>query len=141
MGWCGFLLRASCRRRMAGDHRGFSLVEALICVALLGMLAAVSSAFRPAMQGAALLESELESLQLARAKMEELRAGPALALASSDTFDIRGEAVVRTWSASTVDLDGDGNLDGDAFRLRVEMGSVRLETIRTEPVGFDAIKR
>ena len=117
------------------------MVEVLVCVLLLGMLAAVSAAFLPATRGAAAVRSDLVTLNHARAKMEELRAGPAAALTGSDTLVVRGEPVPRSWAVTVQDLDGDGEPEADAFLLHVQMGLVRLETLRTEPAGLTSIKR
>ena len=120
---------------------GFTMVEALLCLALLGILATVVAAFVPVTRGAGLVRSDAIQLDLVRAKIEELQAGPVAAVSGSDTLDVGGEAVVRTWSMSARDLDRDGSIDADAFLLRVQMGPVNLETVRVEPRGLRAIKR
>ena len=134
--------RSTCAGRSApASRRGLTLVEALVCVALLGVLAVIASASLPATQSAGAVGSDLATLESTRAKLEELRAGPAAAFTGSDTLVVRGAHVVRSWSSLTCDLDGDGRAEADAFRLRVVMGGVSLETIRTEPGGVGAIKR
>ena len=122
-------------------RRGLSMVEALVCVALLGVLAVIASASLPATQSAGAVGADLATLESTRAKMEELRAGPAASFTGSDTLVVQGTRIVRSWSSATCDLDGDGVSETDAFRLRVTMGGVTLETIRTEPGGVGAIKR
>jgi len=117
------------------------MVEALLCVVLLGVLAVIAGAAWSPMASAGHLRSDLEVLNLARGKMEELRSGPAMSLAGEDTLVVRGEEIVRRWSSDGFDVDGDGRSEADAFRLRVDMGEVSLETIRTEPGDVGALKR
>ena len=128
-------------RGAPASRRGLTMVEALVCVALLGVLAVIASASLPATQSAGAVGSDLATLESTRAKMEELRAGPASAFAGSDTLEVRGAPVERSWSSTACDLDGDGRVEPDAFRLHVSMGGMSLETIRTEPGGVGAIKR
>lgn len=120
---------------------GFSMVEALVCVLLLGVLALVAAAFHGPVQSAGAVQEDLVSMNAARSKLEELLAGPAVATAGQDTFDVGGMPLVRTWTSVACDLDTDALPETDAFYLRVQLGEVELETIRTDPAGVAALRR
>lgn len=120
---------------------GFTMVEVLVCVLLLGVLCLVASAYVPVSRSAAALEAEIESLNHVRAKMAELEAGPLEALAGADSVGVRGARVGRAWWIAPCDMDGDGAVEPDAFLVHVEMDGVTLETIRTDPPGLEALRR
>lgn len=123
------------------SRHGFSMVEALVCVLLLGLLALVGAAFHGPVQGAGAVQEDLMKLNAARSKLEELLAGPAVAVAGQDTLEVRGTLSLRTWSSTPCDLDGDTIPEVDAFHIRVELGEVELETIRTNPAGVAPLER
>jgi len=120
---------------------GFSMVEALICLMLLGVLAAIAAAFLPSVRTATEVAASAQTLDLARAKIEELQASPATALAGDDTLVVDGARFVRTWRSEALDLDGDGTAESDAYRVAVEMGGIALETIRIAPPSLDVLVR
>ncbi len=125
----------------APREAAFSMVEALICLMLLGVLAAIGAAFLPSVRTATEVAASAQTLDLARAKMEELQAAPAAALTGDDTLVVDGARFVRNWRSAPLDLDGDGSNESDAYHVAVEMGGIALETIRIAPPTLSALVR
>jgi len=129
------------RTPLRHPEAAFSMVEALICLLLLSVLTAIAAAILPSVRTATEVAASAQRLDLARAKMEELQAAPAAALAGDDTLVVDGARFVRTWRSSPLDLDGDGTVESDAYRVAVEMGGITLETIRIAPPNLEVLVR
>jgi hypothetical protein len=115
------------------------MVEALVCMVLLAALAAVAAAFFPSTRTATEVAAGAQTLEFARAKMEELQAVPAAAYAGDDTLMVDGLRLVRAWRSLPCDLTGDGAAEPDAYHVAVTIGGITLETIRTAPAGLDVL--
>jgi len=122
-------------------RRGFSLVEALVCVMLLGVFSLIASTFVSAVRNASSVQTRLVALDWASAKLAELESGPVSAGAGVDTVLVRGRKEARHWTVATSDVNGDATPEPDMFRIQVDVAGVNLETFRTTVANLAAIKR
>lgn len=122
-------------------HRGFTLIEALIAVALLAIVAVGISA--PYISGFQALDVQAESMLLdsrLRSKMEELVGTNfgSLSSGSDPAVIVNGQTFTITWTVAPVDLDGDTNPEPTAVRVTVsvtERPNHSLTTIRVDNEG------
>ena len=128
-------------KRHINTNRGFSLVEVLLSVVLLGLLASVimymySSSY-------AVIDEEGIQMPLdgyLRSRME-LLAGKTFAELSngSETVTVKGQSYTINWSVAPADLDGDTIPEPTAKQVTVSVaGSANqsLTTILINPEGL-----
>jgi prepilin-type N-terminal cleavage/methylation domain-containing protein len=120
---------------------GFSLVEALVCVMLLGVFSLIASTFVSAVRNAASVQTRVVALDWASAKLAELESGPLSAGTGIDSVLVRGRQEARRWTVATSDVNGDATPEPDVFRIQVDVAGVKLETLRTTVAGLGTIKR
>ena len=120
--------------------KGFTLVEALLSVALLAMVAVGISA--PYISGFQALDAQADRMLLdsrLRSAMEALVATDFSALgSSSEVVTVNGQSYTITWTVSNVDLDGDATPEPNAVQVTVsvtELPDRSLTTILVDNEG------
>ena len=112
---------------------GFTLVEALFSVALLGLIAAGISA--PYISGLQSLEVQADRMLLdshLRSQMEALIGLPFdhdELVSDTDEVTVRGRSYPIEWIVSSVDLTGDSNPELNAKQIEVSVFGRSLTTI------------
>jgi len=116
---------------------GFTLVEALLAVALLGILAAtMGTVYSSANLSLAVQTDHMLLDSKLRSRMEYLMGTPFGALGnSSENVTINGNNYQIVWTVVPIDLDGDSNPEATARKVTVSvtgMSGNSLTTIRVD---------
>ena len=122
-------------------HDGFTLVEALLSVVILGLIAAGISA--PYISGLRSLEVQADRMLLdshLRGQMEKLIGLPFdhddLDLGTKSVpVTVRGKNYTITWTVSSVDLNADSNPEPNARKITVSVFGRTLTTIVVDHEG------
>ena len=116
---------------------GFTLVEALISVVILGLIAAGISA--PYISGLQSLEVQADRMLLdshLRGRMEALIGLPLDQIISgTEVVTIRGQSYTITWTEDEVDLNADEEPEPNAKKIRVSVSDRSLTTIVVDHEG------
>ncbi len=126
------------RRKSPKSRAGFTLIEALLSVVILGGMAAAVSALY--MAGLDTVEAQGDAMlldSLMRSHMEQLLATPFASLADGNEVVTAGDdSYTLTWTAALTDLDGDSIPEPDAMSivLTVTETGDTLEAIVVDPL-------
>ena len=127
-------------RLASADPRGFTLVEALLAILVLGLVAVpTSAALFSLSQGALtrvtdqtvadLMQDKLEDICALRFKDVTLSDPPGSASALSDTVTVNDVSMARTVIVDLEDGDNDGVLDEDLKRVTIRIQDQDLVTL------------
>ena len=127
--------------KLKGRQKGFTLIEAMLSVALLALVA--SAIMGPYIVGLQSLDGQHEDMLLnsmLRSRMEELLSRDFSSLSSGEeTVTVKGENYTIEWNISPVDLDGDTIPEPNVIELSVKVkeleGSHALRTIVVDNQG------
>jgi prepilin-type N-terminal cleavage/methylation domain-containing protein len=132
-------MRPLTRKAIPTGHfqRGFTLVEVILSIAILGLLAVATSHIHSSGLGA--LEAGYEYAQIdsaMRSRMEQLLADNFDQLGNgSESITVNGKSVTVTWTVTPLDLDADTVQDSDANLIRVTAESRSIECIVVDDNG------
>ena len=130
--------RAGMRTKRAQDgKRGFSLVEALLALLILGLSASGISALY--MSGITVVDAQdlrAASDSCMRSKMEELLSTKFSQLSNgSQAVTVCGKTLTLTWTANTYDINGDGTAESSARQLVVTLDGRSLTCLAVDNLG------
>lgn len=122
---------------MSRRSDGFTLVEALLAVALLGLLAAtMGTVYSSANQSLAVQTDRMLLDSKLRSRMEYLAGTSFGALGDgSENVTINGTGYQIVWTAVPIDLDGDSTPEATAKQVTVSVSNMSgnsLTTIRVD---------
>ena len=119
--------------RSLTPHNGFTLVEALLSVALLALVAGTVAA--PYIAGLQSLESQNDLMLLdsaLRSRMEVLVSTDFSSLgAGSEVVTVNGQSFTINWNVVPVDLDGDSNPEPTAKQVTVSVADMTGRSLTT----------
>ena len=114
-------------------HAGFTLVEALLSVALLALVASTVAA--PYITGLQSLDGQNDLMLLdsaLRSRMEVLVSTDFSSLsAGSEVVTVNGQSYTINWNVVPVDLDGDSNPEPTAKQVTVSVAGVTGRSLTT----------
>ncbi|MEW6380613.1 MAG: prepilin-type N-terminal cleavage/methylation domain-containing protein [bacterium] len=112
-------------------EQGFSLLEVVLAMAIVSLAMVpiaqnLSGSLKIGFDG----KSAAQNCCLAQAKMEEILAQDFDLMASASGTQILGVSITWQVTVSLHDGDGDSNPDPDLKYISLQVGDVRLETLR-----------
>jgi prepilin-type N-terminal cleavage/methylation domain-containing protein len=130
-------------RKNRRQRNGFTLVEALLSSVIIAVcVLAVSGAFYGGLQNLRGEGRILETMNHAEGKMDQLIAADfATIVSGSDNVTVQGQPVLRQWTATPYDVDGDAVPEMDAKLIVVSVAEVRLSTLVVDSAGLVTCKR
>lgn len=117
--------------------RGFTLVEALLAVAVVGLAAAaLSDTFGSGLRSLGFQSSRQRLDSEMRSRMELLLAQPPATLTNgSSVVAVDGTNYTVSWQIQTIDLDGDTVAEPSARQVTVTAEGRSLVVILADPMG------
>ena len=106
--------------------RGFTLLEAIVAVSILGLMATAVSALYAS--GSKSVDEGIERMLLdseLRSRMEILISTGFTSLSNgSEVVTVNGQNYTITWSVAAIDLDGDATPESDAKQVTVSISEL-----------------
>ena len=104
-------------------HAGFTLVEALLSVALLALVAStIGASYITGLQSLDLQHEDILLDSMLRSRMEVLLSTkPATLSNGSETVTVKGETYTISWTIVPYDIDGDATPESDAWWIELKV--------------------
>jgi prepilin-type N-terminal cleavage/methylation domain-containing protein len=141
MGYNMFLKKTSKNLNLLRTTKGFTLVEVLLSVALLGlMVTGIATLYVSGLQSLNAQDDRMLLDSRLRSRMEVLVSTDFDALAGgSEMITVNGQNFTVTWNVTPIDLDGDTNPEPTAKQVTVsitELPNRSLTTILVDHEGM-----
>ena len=128
-----------CRDTVLKNCRGFSLVEILLSVILLGlMITAISALYISGLESLGAQDDRMLLDSHLRSRMEVLVGTDLTALSNgSEVVSVNGQNYTIDWTVVPIDLDGDSNPEPNAMQVTVSVAGVAGHSLTTMIVDHE----